>query len=181
MKKTVFDHHPVMITKGLLATGEDWAGQTMLEPIPALLTSGLVGSGLSDGMGTFLLVNLCVAESIDVPAGAAAVILEIDVQDSGAAGAEAYLAFGYGGYINLTDIPGRSFPVYCAPANDRWITRQIIVPITDDAILDYLAEATGANTLDYRIKLIGWIILGEAYTKPTSLKEDLSCGFIAVP
>jgi len=181
VKKTVFDHHPVMITEGLLASGEDWAGQAMLEVIPALLTSGAVGTGLSSGMGTFLLTNLCDTQDIDVPVGAAAVILEVDVQDSGAGATERYLAFGYGGYINMTDIPGRSFPVYCAPSNDRWISRQIIVPLTDDAILDYLAVTTGANSLDYRIKLIGWIILGEGYTKPSSLQEDLLCGFIAVP
>ena len=177
MKKTTFDHHPVMITKGLLASGEDWAGQIMLEIISPYLGNG----SLSTGWGTLFLATLVDTAGIDIPEGAAAIILDVEVQDVDALNNPYSLTFGYGGLIDVTNFPGRAFPVYTSKRNDEWTSRLVVLPLTDDNIIDYLAAASGGTTLDYRLRLIGWLILGEDYTKPTSQYEDLACGFVSVP
>ena len=180
MKKTIYKHHPVMFTEGLLATGEDWAGQTMLEVIPALLDSGSLGAGAGDYWGTLYLEDLCNTQSIDVPVGAGAIILEVDVREADATANPYLIIFGYDGCVSLANFPGRSFPVYCAPLDDRWTTSRVIIPLIDaPAIIDYLVSTSGGSTFDYRIRLIGWVILGEAYVKPTGAREDLACAFWA--
>lgn len=173
VKKVNYNKHPVQITKGILGPGEEWSNFVANERISALLTSG----SLSDGWGTLNVAALAAAQSIDVPDGAVAVIVGVDVQDSGASGAEAYIAFGYGGLIDLTNFPGRSEVVYCQGLDDRWIGRTVILPLTQANLVDYLAEATGGSTLDYRIKLLGWLIGGEDYTVPEHPYQNLACGF----
>jgi hypothetical protein len=173
VKKTKFDHHPVEITKGFLGPGEEWGSIAVLEKISALLDSG----SLSDGWGTLNISALAIAQSIDVPDGAIAVILGVEVQDSGASGAEAYIAFGYGGLIDLTNFPGRAEVVYCQGLDDRWIGKTVILPLTEANLVDYLAEATGSTTLDYRLKLIGWLIGGTDYTMPEHPYQNLHCAF----
>jgi hypothetical protein len=177
VKTTKFDHHPVEIHKGLMTGEQDFAGQTMLEIIDALLASG----SLTAGWGQFNLVELCNTAGIDIPEGAAAVIVDVKVRDDGSTAAEIILTFGYGGLIDATNFPGRSLPVYCGDVNDRWDGQICILPFDEDGVIDTLNNASGGNTLDYQIRLIGWLILGTDYTLPTSPQEDLACGFIVRP
>lgn len=153
-------------------TGEqDFAGQFMLEIIDGLLGSG----SLSSGWGTLLLEELVYTAGIDIPEGAAGIVLDVEIQD--VADGEYSLTFGYGGIVDVTNYPGRSFTIFTRPGIDEWIAKQFILPLTDDYIIDYLAAASAGTTLDYTLRLIGWIILGTDYEKPTSPQEDLPCGF----
>ena len=150
---------------------QDFAGQFMLE-----ILDGLLGSGsLSTGWGTLLVEELVSTAGIDIPEGAAAIVLGVEVQD--AADGEYSLTFGYGGVVDVTNYPGRSFTIFTRPGADEWISRMFILPLTDDNIIDYLAASSAGTTLDYTLRLIGWIILGTDYSKPTSPQEDLLCGF----
>ena len=165
-----------MITKGLLASGEDWAGQVMLEVISDYLAEASVGTDAP--RGTLQLKTLCDAVGIDIPVGAAAIVMDVEIQD--AADGEYSLTLGYGGIVDEVNYPGRSFAVYTRPGADEWIAKLMILPITTDAVIDYLAAASGGTTLDYRFRIIGWIILGEEYRRtvqPTSPQEDLHCLF----
>lgn len=171
MKKHRFRRHPVQIDNGFLGPGEEWAGIVAVEEITSYLTSG----SLSSGRSTLNIAELAADQSIDVPEGAIAAILGVDVQDSGASGAAAYLAVGYGGIADISNYPGRTQVVYCPVGDDRWAGRTLVVPLTEANLIDYLAEATGGSTLDYRVKLLGWVIGGTDYTMPEHPYQDLSC------
>lgn len=179
MKKTNFKHHPVQMGKGTLAHGEEWAGLVMLELVSEVLASDSLSQGEKDNRGTILLNDACAAltPAIDVPDGAGAVILSVASQDSGGSGAVTYFALGYGGIVDPTGHPGRTTILYNAKENDEWRERLMIIPLAEGNVIDIFSTPTGANTLDYVLKLVGWVILGTEYTKPDYPYEDLKAVF----
>lgn len=169
VKITQFKNHPVLIEKGLYTVGGEVAGAVALENVTAAIKS----ASISDGAFTLQLKALCVSAGITVPTYATGVILDVAVRDSGAGGEDDFLVLGYDGNLDYANYPGKVVGVHAAPVNDRWGEKLVILPLNESSLIDVLGVASGGSTLDYVIKLVGWVIGGSAYTYPTRTEANL--------
>ena len=164
VKETKFRHHPFRITKGF-SLGAEYMPGTII--VLDLQTAAVTGSFSDTAWSSLDLPGLFT--SADKPIDAVAAILDVAVNDSGSAGAATYLALATPGII----VAGKTSYVYPGDVNDRPQSRLVIVEVTEDGKIAYKAEASGNNTLDYSIKLIGWLV-GGSLVSPISLPyEDL--------
>jgi hypothetical protein len=176
VKATNFDRHPVKITKGILSPEEEAVGTIQLEALDAVLASG----SLSTGSGSLKLASLAATAGIDIPDGAAALIARVNARDSGAnATNDAWIALGYKGIIDITTAKGAAALQIAESGrgSDFWQEGLMIIPLNQSKLVDYVCVATGSTTLDYQIKLVGWLIKGTAYTLPTHPQKNLKAVF----
>jgi len=155
-KYTRFTKDKVRIQKGLALGAELIQGLIL---VPDFLTDPIDGGSLSSGnWTTWDVKDLAEAVGGNMPQDAYAVILDVEIQDSGTTiGGDAWLAFAAPGAI-IGD--GKTQYVDAAPRNNTYSSRIVIVPISKDGKIAVEAEATGAGTLNYTVKLIGWLVGG---------------------
>jgi len=176
VKATNFDRHQVKITKGILSPEEEAVGTIQLEALNAVLAT----ASLTTGNGSVKLASLAASAGIDIPDGAAALVANIAVRDSGAhATADAWIAFGYKGILDITSAKGAAALQIAESGrgSDFWQERLMIIPLNQSKLVDFECVATGSGTLDYQIKLVGWLIKGTAYTLPTHPQRNLKAKF----
>lgn len=164
VKEHTFKKHPMRITKGL-SLGQEYMPGTVI--VLDLLSAAKTGS-LSDTIWTVWDVdNLFTGE--DRPKDAVAAIMDVAVNDSGSAGTATYLALAAPGII----VAGKTFYCYPGNVNDRVASRLVIVPISSDGKFAVSAEASGGSTLDYNLKLIGWLVGGSLVSATAFPYKDL--------
>lgn len=178
VKESVYRHHPERMEVGLfLGTQQLDILGIHLMTLAAALTAGSVGSGLSTTDWVPLKLSpLVVAAAESIPLGAIAVILDVAVNDSD-------ISTFTDGVLELASpehgpagiLAGKTEKVYCGDVNDRVSSRLVVVELSDDFSIVYKATASGASTLDYNIKLIGWLIGGTRVAKVTWPSVDLYC------
>lgn len=185
-KETRYRHHPERIEKGLFMGSQqlDILGIHLMT-LDAVLTSGSGDSGLSTTDWTPLKLSpLVVAAGETIPQDAIAVILDVAVNDEDISGAtNGLLEFAPPEYeadgVSEPGIPtGHTETVYCADFNDRISSRLIIVEMSTDFNIVYKATASLVKTLDYTIKLIGWLIGGTRVARLAWPSVDLYCKFV---
>lgn len=157
-KQTIYDKHEVRIKKGLALGAELIPGMILVPDFQvSAIKSGSGGTGLSaDNWTTWDIKDLAEAIAANMPQDAYAVVLDVTVNDSGSAGADASLGFAAPGIIK----DGKAEYAYCGGTNDRKNARTVIVPISKDGKVAVKSGATGGNTLDYSVKLVGWLVGG---------------------
>jgi len=167
---------PVRVGKGL-SLGSDYRPGMIVVPefLDAAIASGSVGTGLSTEGWTMLDVDKLakIAGSSGMPKGAKGVVLDAEINDSGGAGTDCYMQFAKPGAI----VAGQTFTIHAGSINDRKASGQAIVPCTDDGKVAWNYLASGGNTLDYSIKLIGWIIGGSLVAPVTLPCANLKAKF----
>jgi len=156
VKVTEFKNHPVQFTKGIYTIGgEASAVIAAAEQISTALTSG----SASDSVGNLKLKTLCTSAGITIPDAAVGVILDVTVNDSGAVGEDDVMSFSVvPGLVDPTNFPGCFQEVHCLPANDRKVSRLIMVPMDESCMIYYKIAASGGSTFDYDIRLFGWLL-----------------------
>lgn len=164
VKETKYAHHPVRILKGL-SLGQEYMPGTVI--VLDLLSAAKTGS-LSDTDWTVWDVDSLFTGE-DRPKDAVAAIIDVAVNDSGSAGTACYLALAAPGII----VAGKTFYCYPGDVNDRVQSRLVIIPISSDGKFAVSAEASGGSTLDYSLKLIGWLVGGSLVTATAFPYEDL--------
>jgi len=181
-KETRYRHHPERIEKGLFMGSQqlDILGIHLMT-LDAVLTSGSVGTGLSTTNWTPLkLAPLVTTAGHTIPQDAIAVILDVAVNDSDiSTPTDGQLEFAAPehGAAEPGILVGHTEIVYCGDVNDRISSRLITVEMSTDFSIVYKATASGANTLDYTIKLIGWLIGGTRVARIAWPSVDLYCKF----
>jgi len=181
VKESIYRHHPERIEKSLFLGSQqlDILGIHLMI-LDAVLTSGSVVSGLSTtGWLPLKLAPLVTTAGESIPDDAIAVILDVAVNDSDilvATDGQLELASPEHGAAGILE--GNIETVYCGDKNDRISSRLVIVELSDDSCIVYKATASGANTLDYTIKLVGWLIGGTLVTKITWPSIELYCKFV---
>jgi len=90
---------------------------------------------------------------VTVPPNAKAVILEVRMRDSGSGGADANVRF-----IPPTLATGHETIIRAMPANDRWNSLQAIMEMDTANRMNIIVSATGAGTLEYELRLVGWVL-----------------------
>lgn len=178
VKESVYRHHPERMAVGLFLGSEqlDILGIHLMT-LNAALTSGVGATGLSTTDWVPLKLSpLVVAAAETIPDDAIAVILDIAVNDSD-------ISTFTDGILELASpehgpagiLAGKTEKVYCGDVNNRVSSRLVVVELSDDFCIVYKATASGANTLDYTIKLIGWLIGGTRVAKVTWPSVELYC------
>ena len=169
-KTTTFKNHPVEMVKGIYQVGGKDAGAFAPEILSTVLASG----SMTTGFKTIQLNALCVTAGITVPTYAIAAVLDVAVNDD----TSGSLALGYKGVVDIANYPGYLQKVTVQAASNVVNTRTMIVPLDESKIMDLLAVASGSGTLDYAIKLVGWIIGGSGYTYPAHPQVNLKGKFV---
>jgi len=170
VKVTEFKHHPVQFTKGIYSAGGEVAGFIACEVLSGVLASG----SLTTGIKTISLNALCVTAGITIPAYAIAAVLDVSVNDD----TSGSLSLGYKGIVDATYFPGYLQKVTVQAASNIVNSRTMIVPLGESKIVDLLAVASGSGTLDYVIKLLGWVIGGAGVTLPAHPQVNLKAKFV---
>jgi hypothetical protein len=174
VKATNFDRHPVKITKGILSPEEEAVGTIQLEFLNAVFAA----ASLTTSSGSLKIASLAASAGIDIPDGAAALIARVNARDSGAnATNDAWIAFGHKGLIDIANYPGALQIAESGRGSDFWQECLMIIPLNQSKLVDFVCVATGSGTLDYQIKLVGWLIKGTAYTLPTHPQKNLKAVF----
>lgn len=156
-KYTRFTKDKVRIQKGLALGAELLPGLIL---VPDFLQDSISTGQLSnDNWTTWGLKTLAEAAGGNMPQDAYAVILDVEIADSGSAGADVYLAFAPPG-ANLDYNDGKMQFVDAAPVNDAYSSRIVIVRISKDGKVAVLSGASGPSTLWHNVKLIGWLVGG---------------------
>jgi len=168
VKETKYAHHPVRVVKGL-SLGTEYMPGTVI--VLDFLSAAKTGSLSDTAWSTWDVDSLFTGE--DRPVNAVAVILDVEVNDSGSAGADTYLALATPGII----VDGKTQYLRAGDVDDRKAERLMIVEITGDGKIAVKAEASGANTLDYRLKLIGWLVAGTLTSHVTLPSVTLKAKF----
>ena len=177
VKESVYRHHPERMEVGLfLGTQQLDILGIHLMTLAAALTSG--SFSVTDWV-PLKLSPLVVAAAESVPPDAIAVILDVAVNDSD-------ISTFTDGVLELASpehgpsgiLAGKTEKVYCGDVNDRVSSRLVVVELSDDFSIVYKATASGGNTLDYTIKLIGWLIGGTRVAKVTWPSVDLYCSVV---
>lgn len=173
VKKTTYDHHPVEILRGLFIGGsETHITAVALE----LQTAVLVTVSSTDDLLPWRIYNintLALAAGITVPASAVGALVDVAVNDSGAAAAIHWMRFSPAGIL----YDSRTSYVYVGGGvADRPGARIVPILWTEAGDFAYAVNASGAN-FDYVIKIVAWLMAGSAYTQPEIPSEELACGF----
>lgn len=167
VKKTKFDHHPVMVTKGFMLGDEEYYGGIVgLETEKTLVA-------LTASIGTTTWSLLSLAALANKPKHAIAAILNVEVNDDGSAAAARYMQIAKPGVI----LAAKTGMCHCPHLNDMVAGHLVIVELSEDWQFAYAATASGAGQLDYNIKLLGWII-DPSKTRPAFPGEDLKAIFV---
>jgi len=103
------------------------------------------------GLGDSAYADWDLDTDLTVPTNAIGIIFEVAVQDSGAGATDQYARFKKKG-------GDTEFTARCLSANDRYNHIVIMVEFDANHMLQYMVEASGADTLDLSIKLVGWIM-----------------------
>lgn len=93
-------------------------------------------------------------DSTTVPTNAKAVMLVVQVRDSGSSTFNASMSFRKNGETSGK----QNYPVFCFAPDDALTTQFVIVEMDDNHVIEYSINASGSNTFDYFIKLWGWIL-----------------------
>lgn len=158
-KQTIFDKHELRIKKGLALGAELIPGAILVyNELATAIKSGSGGTGLSaDNWTTWDIKDL--AEAVtggNMPQDAIAALVDVEINDSGGAGADATLSFAEPGIIK----DGKTIVCHAGSVNDRKASRMVLAPLSKDGKTAVKSGATGGNTLDYSVKLIGWLVAG---------------------
>lgn len=175
VKETKFRHHPVRIENGLYMGSQqlDILG-VELAFLDAALTSD---SSSNTTIWTPMDINaLVVAAGATVPVNAIAVILDVEVNDSGAAG-DYYMEFTSVEHSGgAGQQAGKTQTVYVGQVGDRKGARIIIIELSEDLNILTKITASGA-AFDYSINLIGWLIGGTRVARVTWPSVELFAKF----
>ena len=176
VKETKYRHHPERIEKGLFIGSQqlDILGIHLMT-IAAALTSGSFST--TDWL-PLKLAPLMATANKTIPKDAIAVILDVAVNDAGGAGTDAYLELASPEHGTAGILAGNTETIYCGDVDDHIDSRLVVVELSEDFCIVYKATASGANTLDYTIKLVGWLIGGTRVTKIAWPSLDLYCKFV---
>jgi len=176
VNETKFLKAPIRIGKGL-SFGTDYRPGLIIVPelFDAAIKSGSIGTGLTTAGWTMLDIDALAkaAGGVGMPKGAAGVILDAEINDSAGAAGDYYMQFAKPGAI----VDGQTFTIHAGSVNDRKASGHVIVPCTDDGKVAWNYVTSGANTLDYSIKLIGWVIGGSLVAPVTLPSADLQAQF----
>jgi len=177
VKESVYRHHPERMEKGLFIGSE----QLDILGIHLMTLDAILDSGSLSTMGNWLplkLAPLVVTAGEVIPADAIAVILDVAVNEfNPAAATDGLLQFAPPEF-------GDPFPtghvetVYCGDEVDRINSRLVIVLLSTDFCILWKATASGANTLDYTLKLVGWLIGGTRVSTIVWPSAELLCKFV---
>ena len=174
VKETRYQEHPVRYEVGLFLGSQQLDVEGIhLMTLAAALTSGSLST--TDWV-PLKLSPLVVAAAETIPLGAIAAILDVAVN-------EADISTATDGVLELASpehgvagiLAGKTETVYCGDINDAIDSRLVIVEMSDDFSIVYKATASLVNTLDYTIKLIGWIVGGTRIAKITWPSVELYC------
>ncbi|KKN63876.1 hypothetical protein LCGC14_0497540 [marine sediment metagenome] len=173
VKETRYQEHPVRYEVGLFLGSQqlDVEGINLMT-LAAALTSGSLST---TGWVPLKLSPLVVAAAETIPLGAIAAILDVEVNDAGGAGTDTYLDLASPEHGVAGKLAGKTETVYCGDINDAIDSRLVIVEMSDDFSIVYKATASGGATLDYTLKLIGWIVGGTRIVKVTWPSVELYC------
>ena len=145
VKETKFGHFPVRITKGLaLGTEEEFGSIIQLD-----FQTANIAAVVSTNSTVWKTLDL----SAYAPTNARAAILDVAARDAGGVGTDAFIQFGYPGFIEST----KTQIVYCGDVADRWQSRLVIATLNELDQVNIRVTAS-AGVFDYTIKLIGWLI-----------------------
>jgi len=108
------------------------------------------GTTAAESSGTTLWV---LSNDLTVPPNVKAVVLEVRMRDSGAGAADANVRF-----IPPTLATGHETIIRAMPANDRWNSLQAIMELDATNRMNIVVAATGAGTVEYELRLVGWIL-----------------------
>lgn len=166
VKKTKYDHHPMMIVKGLtLGEEEAWGGIIYVKTESLLVAlTGTVGD---------IKYSLFSLASLNPPKATIAAILDVEVNDSASAAGACYMKVAAPGAI----IAAKESMCACPHVNDMVAGKLCIVELSEDFKFAYMVEASGANTLDYNIKVVGWI-LDPTKTRQPFPSQELKAEFV---
>ncbi len=174
VKETRYQEHPVRYEVGLFLGSQQLDVEGIhLMTLAAALTSGSFSN--MDEWAPLKLSPLVVAAAETIPLGAIAAILDVEVNDAagGATDAKLELASPEHGVAGI--LAGKTETVYCGDVNDLIDSRLVVVEMSDNFSIVYKATASGGSTLDYTIKLIGWIVGGTRIAKVTWPSVELYC------
>jgi hypothetical protein len=175
VKETKFRHHPTRIETGLFMGSQqlDILG-VELAFLDAALTSA--ASLNTTGWLPMNLYTLVVAAGATVPRDAIAVILDVEVNDSGAPG-DYYMDLASVEHSGGAGVQaGKTETVYVGQVTDRKGARIIIMELSDNFNILTRITASGGN-FDYSINLIGWLIGGTRVSRVTWPSADLYAKF----
>ena len=173
VKETRYQEHPVRYEVGLFLGSQqlDVEGIHLMTLDAALLSGSF---GITDWV-PLKLSPLVVAAAETIPLGAIAVILDVAVDDSDGTNTDAYLELASPEHGPAGILAGKTEAVYCGDVNDLIDSRMVVVEMSEDFCIVYKSTAQGPNTLDYTIKLIGWIVGGTRIVKVTWPSVELYC------
>ena len=173
VKETRYQEHPVRYEVGLFLGSQqlDVEGIHLMTLDAALLSGSF---GITDWV-PLKLSPLVVAAAEAIPLGAIAVIFDVEVNDEFGAATDAKLELASPEHGIAGILAGKTETIYCGDVNDFIDSRLVVVEMSDNFSIVYKATAQGANTLDYTIKLIGWIVGGTRIAKVTWPSVELYC------
>jgi hypothetical protein len=172
VKKTIYDHHPMQILRGLfLGDNENHATIFVSDP----QTVNLVAVTSTDDLlpwRTYNIVTLAAAAGITIPTGAVGALVDVAVNDSGSSAGTHHMKFAEAGALYAS----KTWYVYPGTVDDSPGSKQIPIFWTEAGDFAYGVDASGAN-FDYTLKIVGWFMAGNLYTHPVIPSVELACTF----
>ena len=175
VKETKFLKAPVRVGKGL-SLGSDYRPGLII--VPEFLDAAIASGSLTTAGWTLFDVDKLakIAGGVGMPTGAKGVILNAEINDEAGHLGDYYMQFAKP-FPGVSPPAGQILTIHAGSVADRKASGQVIVPCTDDGKVAWNYVASGAATLDYSIKLIGWIIGGSLVAPVTLPYADLQAQF----